>query len=391
MINRLSFAQLFLFLFVAPTAFGQLNPSSALLLNQESEEAARQSGIDSGRYTVRPNSNKSSLDKETKGVTGASQKQKSNLDIADPRSSATNGAGPLKAMNESKTDLSANADRSGLKDQLLEELLLKLKKSEIELENLSNSKNHLDQNLDDIQFERRAHLLEIDVAPAFVYTDSNSDYSFRRYHTSGSALSIGTNVWLTPQFAIHGDYLGTLNGSVNDSSSSNRESSVQQIWLNLGIRNRHFFGSSSTAPSMIFGLDYYEYQFQVPTDANFRERLQSTGLTLSFSGDIPVNARRAWTIGASITPKIIHTESSTGVEFQSGGAADANSIGVMLGGRYQFDSSHGIFFNLCQIVERDLFSGDSSKEDPLTSANATGVSVTQSFTIFRIGYTWGNR
>ena len=51
---------------------------------------------------------------------------------------------------------------------------------------------------------------------------------------------------------------------------------------------------------------------------------------------------------------------------------------------------HQMFWQIYETLERNTFSGTASPADPLTGTAPTGVSVTNSFTFFKLGYTWGN-
>jgi hypothetical protein len=111
---------------------------------------------------------------------------------------------------------------------------------------------------------------------------------------------------------------------------------------------------------------------------------------LSLDAELPVTPYRAWTLGFSIAPKLQHRESSTAIDFQSGSNVDANQVGVSLGTNIHFDAGSLIFVKVSHFVEKDLFSGPATKPDPVTAQTPSGVSVTNSFTLLQIGYTWGN-
>jgi hypothetical protein len=165
---------------------------------------------------------------------------------------------------------------------------------------------------------------------------------------------------------------------------------ASQQWLTAGVRSRKFFGASALSPLLLFGADYYEYQFKVPSDSVYRATLKSVGILLSVEAELPVNLKRSWTVGFSIGPKLQHSEIANATDFRSGSNVDSNMIGASLGGRFQFERQDAIFWKLTHRVEKNLFSGDASIADPATSGTPSGVSVTNSFTFFELGYSWGN-
>ena len=242
----------------------------------------------------------------------------------------------------------------------------------------------------DVRDDRRLTRLELAIAPGYLYNVSDSSYSFRSYTTSAPTISLDAKVWLSPTFAVHTNYLGTVSGNVSDSWTDARNVSATQQWYTVGIRSRKFFGYTRIAPTLEFGLDYYEYEFRVPADAKTRERLGSNGGQISLEAEIPNSPYRSYTLGFSFMPKLAHKEQATAVDFQSGGSVDANAIGVSVGSKIRFDRSNAMFWKFSYTVEKDVFGGDATLADPLRGVAPSGVSVTNSFSLVQLGYTWGD-
>lgn len=239
------------------------------------------------------------------------------------------------------------------------------------------------------EHSRRLNLMDLSLAPGYLYNNSDSGYSYRNYTYSTPTLSVDANVWLNPGFALRGSYTGTLSGHVSDATNGSKNIPAMQEWMTAGFRIRKFFGREVSAALLNFGVDYYDFQFRVPSDASLRQKLRSTGVRIAVEAEVPVSTTRAWTIGASLAPKLRHVEMATGIDFQSGGNVDANAVGVSAGGRVQFERNDAIFWKVTHTVEKDLFSGDATKAD-LNGTTPSGVAVTNSFTLFELGYAWGN-
>lgn len=357
---------------VPSRALAQFDPSSALLLNNGTGNGTGvNSAVDSGRYTIRP---KAEVQKpEPKAP--AAKKTREPDDSAEPVTVVVPAVQNSNAASQqvgSGQPVIIRCDTHA--DPRLE--------ARAECPSTPAPASPRDSG-------RRLNLMDLSFAPGYLYNNSDSSYSYRSYTVAAPILTVDANVWLMQSFSLHGSYTGSLSGSVNDSSSGARNVPATEEWFTAGVRMRKFVSADALSPVMNFGVEYYDYEFHVPADANLREKLVSTGLRLSLDVEIPVNANRSWTLGAMLAPKLSHTESATGITFQSGGNVDANAVGISLGGRLQFDRNDAIFWKASQIVEKDLFAGQASLADQ-NGVTPTGVSVTNSFTILEVGYSWGD-
>lgn len=381
-------------LICGPLAQAQIDPSSALLLNSGSHSSGRDSGLDSGRYTVRPKSDSSSRREETRSprraqsfgepettslqTPAAASQESTSRENENPSTETKNEAGSLGVPQPAKAGVApAETSEPKATDKGLEETSEKSTQSSGEPS-------------ESLVGDRRLNLLELSVAPAYIYNNSDSSFFYRNYFASAPAISVSANVWLNPNLGLSTSYLGTLSGHVNDSFDGSKNSVATQQWFTAGVRSRQFFGGSPGSSLLVFGLDYYEYQFRVASDAVLRQRLRSTGVRLSVETELPTSPRHSWTLGFSLLPRLSHKEEATGIEFQSGSGVETNTVSLSLGSRFEFDRTSAVYWKLSHMIEKNLFSGDASVSDPIRGVTPSGVAVTNSFTIFELGYTWGD-
>jgi hypothetical protein len=181
-----------------------------------------------------------------------------------------------------------------------------------------------------------------------------------------------------------------LGGHVSDTTTGDRNVGADHEWAQAGIRSRSFFGPGPRAASLSLGLDLWQYQFDVPSYAALREKIQTYGLAFSLEGELPTNATYSWTFRLTAVPLARHEEISTQDNARSGASPETNIVEAAIGGRVAFDRSNALFWRLTCRIEQDSFSGSASAPDFQTGQVPTGVSVMNSFTIFELGYSWGN-
>ena len=353
---------------LSSSAQAQIDPSSALLFNG-AKPAAREGTPDSSRYTVRPKAETTVRREEARPPAA-----RRTIVVETKEDSGQ----PLEPVTVTVPGSDAPLAAPALQP---ETVVTRVSRQPIVLGAATN------QGIID---QRRLNLVELNLSSGYLYTNAESSYFYRRYTSSAPVVGAEADVWLTPNFGLNVSYLGTLSGHVSDSFDGSRSIPATQQWFTAGVRTRKFFGGDALSPTMVFGLDYYEYQFRVPSDSALREKLASIGVRVSLEADVPVTATRSWTLGFMVTPKLQHKETATGVEYQSGGNVEANGVGVSLGARVQFERRDAIFVKLSYIIEKDLFSGDASIPDPLTGVTPSGVAVTTTQSLLQFGYSWGN-
>ena len=346
-------------------AQAQIDPSSAVLLDKGGRSVNRDTGLDSGRYTVRPKS-ESTVRREEVPVVKPPRKAQGDGEESAPPTSATvvvvESGGRQPAPREE------------------EKLLPPPQPQQVIVGPPAPPREPT----------RKLNLLEIDVAPVFIYNNSDSSYFFRNYNQATPGFDVHARVWTHPTFAMQFSFMQSLSGHINDSVGGARNVPATQQWLTAGVRHRKFFGASALAPLLLFGLDFYEYGFKVPSDSIYRASLKSIGALVTVEADMPVTAKRSWTLSVFVGPKLQHTEAPNVTDFKSGGNVETNLVGASLGGRFQFEREDAIFWKLTHRLEKSLFTGDASVADPARGGTPAGVSVTNSFTIFELGYSWGN-
>ncbi len=334
----------------------QIDPSSAMLLNSGPRANVRDNGLDSGRYTVRPRSEVVHHDERIatphKDVKPA------------PPTAATPAPAPV-AVTESQNGEAGTDDVTD--DQADEPAAAKV-------------------SIDD----RRRTMLEISIAPGYLYSESKSTFAPRNYFLNAPVMNIDARVWVSSGFGLHTSFLGSLNGSISDSLDNTKNASASDQWFSVGAQSRHFFGVGSLAPMLRLGLDYREFQFRVPSDSIFRNKLATSGLFLLLDAEVPTSGFGSWAFGGEFGPKLRHSETSAATEFRTGDEAQTTSVGVHVGARYRFDSTQSVFWKVSYGVEKNLFSGSTSIPDPIAGARQTNVSVTSTFTLFQLGYTWAD-
>lgn len=390
--KRMRKYNLFVFLLsgflMSAVARAQLDSSSIFLLNGPRTASP---AADSGRYTIRP---KSESGRDIRISGGKKNKESPDAEAAPvPAQEAPLVATDSAAPKEAKEAVVPKPDfpAASAKNETAQPTLAKIPGAEPAVAPVvPASPSPLPPSAAAAKdSQRRLNILELSVAPGYVYNNSDSSYSYRSYSTGAPMAELETHVWLNPLLAISGSYAATLSGSVRDSSDGTKFVPASQEWLSVGLRMRKFFGPDTVAPVLTFGFDYYDYEFRVPVDSRLREKLSSYGIKASFEAEMPIAPGRAWTIGVNFVPKIRHSESPTGIDFKSGENVDANQVGASIGERMQFERKDAIFWRLAFWVEKDLFSGEANLTDSSSGVKPVGVSVTNSFTVLQIGYRWG--
>lgn len=238
---------------------------------------------------------------------------------------------------------------------------------------------------DDVRMNR----IEINVRPGVVANTSKSSYAFRDYSSFSPKISLGAEFWLTPFLGIYGDYTTTLGADVSGDPATNSKIPVQHEWTEIGLDLRRFFGMSRKSNSLQYGIHLSEYKFIAPGDDLHRVSLKSTGIGLHLSSRIPVAPSYAWIFGGKIIPRVQHSEMATGIALSSGGKGESSRVDLSLGGELKFQRQNQIVWDLTFSFEKNHFTGEGNLPDPKTGVTPKGVSVENVFTVFSLGYRWG--
>ena len=237
--------------------------------------------------------------------------------------------------------------------------------------------------------DTRLNQLEIDVLSGVVANSAASNYSFRNYNTVSPQISIGGKLWMTPFLGLHGQYRTSLGADVISDGATSSRISVQHETTEFGFQLRRYFGMSRKANSLQYGLFFSEYRFVVPSNDNHRVRLRSSGLGINLSGRIPVAPGYAWVFAGKLIPRVQHQEQPTGISLSSGDAGESSRFDLSLGGEFKMARQSQIIWDLTVSHEKNQFGGQASHPDPETGQRPNGVSVSNTLTIFSLGYRWG--
>lgn len=234
----------------------------------------------------------------------------------------------------------------------------------------------------------RANTISISIAPGYYYNGSSSGYSYRRYHSSGPGIGLGMNMWLTPFFGVQSKFFSSV-------SASQRSGGVNEVPTDLqnfeaGIRFRKYFGASRKAPQLSWGIDYHDGINKISKESTTSIGRKSSGLSLALEGEVPTSNIYSHLFQLDIRPRLKHHERSTGVEARSGVKNETNALGLAVGGQWTLDRRNQVFWRGQYLVERNLFDGSASRQDPHIGVTPDGVNVTNTMVIFYFGFKWGS-
>jgi len=343
------------------TAFAQVDPSSVLLL-RSSGQAPQRDNLDSRRYRVR--------------------KDPVPLRTSEPR--------PLQSAGD-KTPVK-EADPAVAKEGTTQPKEAVADGPNVEIENRDIYSRPEDNALRQAYGpgDYRNNIIDLHVAPTFIYNDSQSNFWYRRYIQSSPGFMVGADLWLTPEFGVNTTYITSTGAAIEGEVDSRGKVNVENDWFSAELKFRKTFGDHWTAPGVIVALGYSEYDFKVSSASNNRIGVNSSGLRLRAEAILPKSEIYQWRLGVEFMPRLDHQENSSQNNFQSGGSNESSLMGVSVGGKFIFSREHQMFWSVSYQLERNLFSGSSNVNDPrLDQAPVTGVEVTNTFTIFSLGYTWG--
>ncbi len=234
----------------------------------------------------------------------------------------------------------------------------------------------------------RANTISISIAPGYYYNGSSSGYSYRRYHSNGPGIGLGMNMWLTPFFGVQSKFFSSV-------SASQRSGGVNEVPTDLqnfeaGIRFRKYFGASRKAPQLSWGIDYHDGINKISKESTTSIGRKSSGLSLALEGEVPTSNIYSHLFQLDIRPRLKHHERSTGVEARSGVKNETNALGLAVGGQWTLDRRNQVFWRGQYLVERNLFDGSASRQDPHIGVTPDGVNVTNTMVIFYFGFKWGS-
>lgn len=380
-------AIIFVTTFVCET-WAQVNSQPLIILNSQDNRLSDEQTLDSGRYTVKPRPPK----KEKKALTEdpapstekveikknegeLPQKAAQPIELEKPKEATTfNLVAPDPAVPNKKKD---SGDEAGLFQQARDAVVGGSPEA------LEEYRSFLPPD------DQRRNMIELKVAPMFLYNDSNSSYWYRSYQMFTPGYSLASDIWVTPLFGLNASYMKSVAGSLKDSNTTDTFVPASHEWLSIGLRFRRFYGLGRNVPMLTVGLDYREYNFRVPNDDAQRVRLKTTGPRLLFETNIPSSNRYSWIYDFEVTPFSRHQEISTGTSVQSGADNETFGFGLGVGGEYKLARTSRMFYKVSYFLERTMFSGAANRADPNSGQTPANVPVNNAFMFFQFGYIWG--
>lgn len=355
--------------FISKKAIADIDPSSALLLKNSSTEGQSGVNLDSGRYTIRPSA----------APTPQSTKVESPQSTPKPKPTATTNTNESVNTNTKSSTVAPKAEDTDPFPERMKEFFLGG-----DMEEILRYRGALHPE------DPRHNFVEVSVAPGYLYMNSKSDYWYRKFHSAAPGLGVGAEFWLTPFFSLQSTYFTTFAADMTAQYDSNRKVNTDHRLFNAGIQFRKFFSMSRKSPNLVFGINYDETQLLVPKSEPQRPRLKTTGVALRLEATLPKTTTRAWVVGAEFLPKIKVTEIQTGLDLQSGKKPTSYGFKFSFGQDFNFNRNHKVFWRLSHRIDKTVYEGTATLNDPITGTAPSGVSVTQGTSLFQFGFTWGD-
>ena len=247
-------------LLIGDSILAQVDPSSSLLL--QSGRRRRSSSGSSDRYTIKQPPQRDSASP-----------------VETPRLGTERNAAPPQKVPPVKTQtLSPSRDQKG-SDTVVKSLVTVTPAKTGETK--PGDDKHLGEQVQELFMggsteaiedyrkllhpsDIRQNLMEVSIAPVYIYNDSSSEFWHRNYFTDGPGASVAVKVWITPFFGLQSSFLTSLSTSMRGNLSGSSSIPVDHQFFDVGFRFRKFFGLSRKASYLSLGLDFDEYQLKVP-------------------------------------------------------------------------------------------------------------------------------
>ncbi|RME16663.1 MAG: hypothetical protein D6797_04070 [Bdellovibrio sp.] len=381
------------FLFNAIILRAQIDPSTSILL-RGSDKSLEDEYFNSKRFQVKPQPKKAKK-KQSVEAFPSSSKDKQNFNAYE-KQKARNGSGEEKKKNMSSAnkELEKNAvnveERLDFKDL---EKIIDIKKIAQEVkktilggseEKVFSYRNFLEKT------DPRNNVVEVSLYPMIYYTDSSSSYWYHRYSLRGPGFGGDAQVWVTPFLGVRLSFLSSLGGQIREAVDKEDRILAEEKWYGAGVRIRRVFGLSQMSKSLTYGLDYFEYNFNVLKTADNRVGLKVMGPRLNMNLEWPKTKSFYWLMGVEALIGGRSQEVKTALDLKSGEISQTFMVGFSFGGKMILSRQKQLFWKVSHRMIQTFYSGKANHSDPLSGQTPSGVDVTQGTSWFTIGVTWGN-
>lgn len=236
--------------------------------------------------------------------------------------------------------------------------------------------------------DSRNNKFEIDFAPFLFTANSSSQYWYRNYNFNSLGLEGDVRFWLSPFFGLAGGYQSSLGAQMsgNPAGTFYSPTSYQTWWA--GVRFRKYFGTYRKAPWMTYGIDWQDQKINTTGDLNERMSIETYGVNLSVQATIPSSLNYANQFYFSLIPRPAEFETQS-QNISSGNSPEVYALQLGIGGLYQLDRYHQIFWRVQNRYQKSIYKGTASNPDPVTGLTPSRVTVTESTTMLYFGLQFG--
>lgn len=368
-----------------------MDPSTQILLRgQGSAQGTNQSEatpLDSGRYTVRPQPTRAPRPTQT-------EEQATAQESIEPQKSSQS-----EVIAEGQDTETANSKKTA--DEIADDEVTDDEMTEADMARSVGERvkdTLLGGNIETIEDYRRvlhpddsrANVIEVSLSPGVYYLDSSSRYWFRKFNSFGPSLSASASFWWSPFMGVKTSYFTSLSGDIRAEATGDKRTEVEFRDLQVGLRFRNYFNLSRRSPYLVYGIDYIENEALVARSEAQRIGVKTTGFNLSLHAVFPTSLTHARRFGVGLMPSVKVQEQKTAVTVKSGNSPSSHAIKFVYGSDYSLNRNHQFFWRLSTRMQRTLYKGEASPNDPRTDESISGVSVTENLSLFEIGFTWGD-
>lgn len=341
-------------LFLYPSAWAQLDPSSAGLLNSSGGDQS----LESNRYQVKP--------KPKSQVRPVERVRPKPSPTPTPLSDVEANPAPTPTPTPPKT--------------IIKKVYVPVEK-----------KKEASKEEDRIHIsDPRLNLVQVSFAPGLMYMDSASPSWYRNYHSFSPNLEVNTDVWVSEKFGIYAGYSTSLAADITASPTSTEKTTAEHRNFGAGFKIRHFASHSRKSPSYVFGVGYDDYQMVLPRTATQRVRVSTSGAVIHMGAKLPLSLHHARLFSLDLLPRMSTDEESTTVTYSSGSLDSAHGVKISFGTEYIIDRKQQFFWKLSHRLDKHVYEGTSTGNDPITGGTLDGISVIQGTTFFQFGFVWGD-